>query len=201
MTDTYLTISHKSEGEYSEKRSKFLAFAYHVETTEEIKNIVNSCEKEYHDARHVCYAYMLGPQHETFRAVDNGEPSGTAGKPILGQIVKNNLTNILIVVVRYFGGIKLGTTNLKNAFLSVASDLIKTENLCEIKQTLLYQIKIDYSQIKIINRQFNNQIIDRKYNDLDVTFFFCFEKEQINLFTDYDATLVNNKYIVKCYNI
>lgn len=124
MTDSYLTITQKSTGEYSEKRSKFLAFAYHVENTDEIKNLVSQHEKEYYDARHVCYAYMLGHLHDVFRAVDNGEPSGTAGKPILGQLVKYNLTNILVIVVRYFGGIKLGTSGLTNAYKQATIDAL-----------------------------------------------------------------------------
>ena len=102
MQDSFRTISQPSEGIYTEKRSKFLAFAIPVESEEEIKDIVAQYQKKYYDARHVCYAYMLGTERTEFRANDNGEPSGTAGKPILGQINSNELTNILIIVVRYF---------------------------------------------------------------------------------------------------
>ena len=122
MKDTYLTICGNSAGEYTEKRSKFLSFAFHVENTDEVKTIVAQYEKEYYDARHVCYAYMLGTQRDVFRTVDNGEPSGTAGKPILGQINSHELTNILIIVVRYFGGIKLGTSGLIVAYRTAASE-------------------------------------------------------------------------------
>lgn len=167
MTDTYLTISHKSEGEYSEKRSKFLAFAYHVETTEEIKNIVSSCEKEYHDARHVCYAYMLAPQHETFRAVDNGEPSGTAGKPILGQIVKNNLTNILIVVVRYFGGIKLGTSGLANAYKQATIIALENADIEErtinVRATVSFEYPLMNDVMRVI-KEINPRILGQDFN-------------------------------------
>ena len=109
MTDEYKTISGTSEGYYTEKRSKFLAFAHHVDTTDEVKDLVAGYRKKYYDARHVCYAYMLGAERKEFRANDDGEPSSTAGKPILGQINSNELTNILIVVVRYYGGVNLGT--------------------------------------------------------------------------------------------
>ena len=110
--DTYKTITEVSEGTYTEKRSKFIAIALPVRTLKEIKVHLEAYQKKYYDARHVCYAYMLGHERKNFRANDNGEPSGTAGKPILGQINSNELTDILIIVVRYFGGIKLGTSGL-----------------------------------------------------------------------------------------
>jgi len=124
MSDEYKTISTTSEGFYSEKRSKFLAFAHHVETLDEIKNLLAQYRKKYYDARHVCYAYMLGASREDFRANDDGEPSSTAGKPILGQINSNELTDILIVVVRYYGGVNLGTSGLIVAYREAASDAI-----------------------------------------------------------------------------
>ena len=110
--DTYKTITDLSEAIYTEKRSKFIAIALPVRTLDEIKTHLEFYQKKYYDARHVCYAYMLGPERKDFRANDNGEPSGTAGKPILGQILSHELTDILVVVVRYFGGIKLGTSGL-----------------------------------------------------------------------------------------
>ena len=124
MTDEYKTITSQSEGFYSEKRSKFLAFAHHVETVDEVKNIIAQYRKKYYDARHVCYAYMLGPERKDFRANDDGEPSSTAGKPILGQINSNELTDILIVVVRYYGGVNLGTSGLIVAYREAAADAI-----------------------------------------------------------------------------
>ncbi|MCR5132156.1 MAG: YigZ family protein [Prevotella sp.] len=126
MTDQYLTItSLVGEGFYSEKRSKFFAFAHHVETTDQIKEIIDQYRKKYFDARHVCYAYMLGPEREQFRANDDGEPSSTAGKPILGQINSNELTDILIVVIRYYGGVNLGTSGLIVAYRTAAADAIE----------------------------------------------------------------------------
>jgi uncharacterized YigZ family protein len=124
MTDEFKTIKNTSEGFYSEKRSKFLAFAHHVETLDEIKEILALYRKKYYDARHVCYAYMLGAAREDFRANDDGEPSSTAGKPILGQINSHELTDVLIVVVRYYGGVNLGTSGLIVAYREAAADAI-----------------------------------------------------------------------------
>ena len=124
MTDEYRTIQQTSEGYYTEKRSKFLAFAHPVSTVDEIKELLAAYRKKYYDARHVCYAYMLGAGREDFRANDDGEPSSTAGKPILGQINSNLLTDILIVVVRYYGGVNLGTSGLIVAYREAAADAI-----------------------------------------------------------------------------
>ena len=129
--DTYRTIKAAREGAYSEKRSKFLAFAMPVRSVEEVKQIVAEYQKKYYDARHVCYAYMLGAERKEFRANDNGEPSGTAGKPILGQINSNELTDILIVVVRYFGGVKLGTSGLIVAYRLAAAEAIAAAEIVE----------------------------------------------------------------------
>ena len=124
MLDEYRTIKTEGEGYYTEKRSKFLAFAHHVSSVEEIKDILAGYRKKYYDARHVCYAYMLGPERLEFRANDDGEPSSTAGKPILGQINSQELTDILIVVVRYYGGVNLGTSGLIVAYREAAADAI-----------------------------------------------------------------------------
>ena len=124
MTDEYRTLKTEGEGYYTDKRSKFLAFAHHVSSVEEIKDILAGYRKKYFDARHVCYAYMLGPERLEFRANDDGEPSSTAGKPILGQINSNELTDILIVVVRYYGGVNLGTSGLIVAYREAAADAI-----------------------------------------------------------------------------
>lgn len=131
LQDTYSTISTLSEAIYTEKRSKFLAFAIPVTTVEEIKEHLEVYQKKYYDARHVCYAYMLGAERKDFRANDNGEPSGTAGKPILGQINSNELTDILVVVVRYFGGIKLGTSGLIVAYKAAAAEAIAQAEIIE----------------------------------------------------------------------
>jgi uncharacterized YigZ family protein len=122
--DSYRTIKGPAEGFYSEKRSRFIAYAMPVRTVEEAKAEIDKYRKQYYDARHVCWAYMLGAERTVFRVNDDGEPSSTAGKPILGQINSNELTDILILVVRYFGGIELGTGGLAAAYRSAAADAI-----------------------------------------------------------------------------
>lgn len=134
MQDTYLTIEAPGEGIYKEKMSRFLSFAVPVVSVDEALAYVEQYRKEYYDARHVCWAYMIGADRKCFRSNDNGEPSGTAGKPILGQINSANLTDILIVVVRYFGGIKLGTGGLIVAYRTAASEAIAA---CSIVERLI----------------------------------------------------------------
>lgn len=143
MDDSYLTISTKNigSGYYTEKRSKFLSFAHHVETVEEAMDIIASYRKKYYDARHCCYAYMLGAERNDFRANDDGEPSSTAGKPILGQINSHNLTDILIVVIRYYGGVNLGTGGLIIAYRTAAADAIDHAQIEErlVEETVTYE--------------------------------------------------------------
>lgn len=142
MTDEYKTITKViGEGFYSEKRSKFLAFAHHVETIDEIKDILALYRKKYYDARHVCYAYMLGADKADFRANDDGEPSSTAGKPILGQINSYDLTNVLVIVVRYYGGVNLGTGGLIVAYRTAAADALDHATI----ETRLVEEVITYS--------------------------------------------------------
>lgn len=131
MEDTYKTIAGVSESVYTEKRSKFIAIAIPVRTLDEIKSHLEAYQKKYYDARHLCYAYMLGAERKNFRANDNGEPSGTAGKPILGQINSYELTDVLIIVIRYFGGIKLGTSGLIVAYRTVASQALEQAEIVE----------------------------------------------------------------------
>ena len=142
MTDQYRTITNQmGEGFYSEKRSKFLAFAHHVTNENEVKELLQAYKKKYYDARHCCYAYMLGADRSVFRANDDGEPSSTAGKPILGQINAHELTDILIVVVRYFGGTKLGTSGLIVAYRTAAAAAIEDAQI----ETRYVEDIIDYS--------------------------------------------------------
>ena len=141
MEDTYRTIDNNiCEGYYTEKRSKFLAFAHHIESADEAMEIVKQYRKKYYDARHCCYAYMVGPERNEFRANDDGEPSSTAGKPILGQINSNELTDILIVVIRYYGGVNLGTGGLIVAYRTAAADAISH---CKIEDRIVEE-KIEY---------------------------------------------------------
>lgn len=116
MEDSYLTIEEPAQAIYKEKSSKFLTYAYHVENEEQVKEILDGLRKSYYDATHRCYAYRLGWFGEAFRANDDGEPSGTAGRPILGQLLSSNITNVLVVVIRYFGGTKLGVGGLVTAY-------------------------------------------------------------------------------------
>lgn len=152
MTDEYRTIASNGEGYYTEKRSKFLAFAHHVETVDEVKEMIAGYRKKYYDARHVCYAYMLGPQRADFRANDDGEPSSTAGKPILGQINSNELTDVLIVVVRYYGGVNLGTSGLIVAYREAAADAIAhaTVEQRQVEEEISYSFS--YPQMNAVMR-------------------------------------------------
>lgn len=168
MEFTYKTIKTQSSGIYKEKGSKFLSFAFPITSVEQAKEIIQRHKKEYFNARHVCYAYMLGSKHETFRANDDGEPSGTAGKPILGQINSNQLTDILIIVVRYFGGILLGTGGLITAYKEAANDAIINNEI--IKKTVKANISIrfDYgllNDIMSICKQLNAVIISQQFDN------------------------------------
>ena len=129
--DTFRTITRISEGYITEQRSKFISYAIPVQTPEEVKEYVDGYRKQYYDARHVCWAYMLGAERTQFRANDDGEPSSTAGKPILGVINSNELTDVLIVVIRYFGGVKLGTSGLIVAYRAAAQDAIANAEIVE----------------------------------------------------------------------
>lgn len=143
IEDTYKTIEEQGEGIYTEKRSKFLAFAIPVTTVEQVKEQVEIYQKKYYDARHVCYAYRLGERGEQERSNDNGEPSGTAGKPILGQIHSKELTNVLVIVVRYFGGVKLGTSGLIVAYRLAAAEAL--EAIPHIEKTINFEITLRFS--------------------------------------------------------
>ena len=152
MSDTYKTIEKLAEGTYSEKRSKFLAFAIPVHSLDEVKEHLKYYEKKYFDARHVCYAYMLGTDRTNFRANDNGEPSGTAGRPILGQINSFGLTDILLLVVRYFGGIKLGTSGLIVAYKAAAQEALNAAVIIEKTVDAEVTFIIEYSFMNDVMR-------------------------------------------------
>lgn len=153
MADKYKTISENvSEGFYSEKRSKFLAFAHHVDSVDEAMTIVKDYKRKYYDARHCCYAYVLGEEHNIFRANDDGEPSSTAGKPILGQINRLELTNILVVVIRYYGGVNLGTGGLIVAYRTATEDALNNAKIEEriVEARVSYQFT--YPMINAVMR-------------------------------------------------
>ena len=167
--DEFLTITDTpAEGFYSEKRSKFLAFAFHVTTEEEVKNIVAEHRKKYYDARHVCWAYTLGAERTDFRANDDGEPSSTAGKPILGQINKNELTDILIIVVRYYGGVNLGTSGLIVAYRTAAAEAIANAEI--VSQFVEEEVVFDFPYIMMndvmkIIKDMSPRIISQTYDN------------------------------------
>ncbi|QMU27931.1 IMPACT family protein [Adhaeribacter radiodurans] len=143
----YQTIAAPSAGVYKEKGSKFLAFAFPVNSEAEIKEIIGSLKKEYFDARHYCYAYRLGPTGSVYRANDDGEPNHSAGDPILGQLKSSNLTYILLVVVRYFGGIKLGVSGLIQAYKTAAQDALATATIIQKKELSQLTLYFSYEQL------------------------------------------------------
>lgn len=167
--DEFLTITDTpAEGFYSEKRSKFLAFAFHVSSEEEVKQYVAEFRKKYYDARHVCWAYMLGADRTDFRANDDGEPSSTAGKPILGQINKNELTDILIIVVRYYGGVNLGTSGLIVAYRTAAAEAIANAEI--VSQFVEEEVVFDFPYIMMndvmkIIKDMSPRIISQTYDN------------------------------------
>lgn len=150
--DTYLTLEGESAGEYKDKGSKFYSFAYNVQTVEQIKDILTLKRKEFYDARHVCYAYMLGYERSNFRANDDGEPSGTAGKPILGQINSAQLTDALVIVVRYFGGTLLGTSGLIQAYKAATIDAIANGEIEEKIVERLFVTEFSYESMNSVMR-------------------------------------------------
>lgn len=145
--DTYKTIEGPTEGLYKEKGSKFLAFAHPVDTLEAVKTLLEDYRKRYHDARHVCFAYSLGPGREETKAGDDGEPNGTAGRPILGQIQSFGLTNVLVVVVRYFGGILLGTGGLVVAYKTAAADALANAVVVEKTVDVPFTVFVEYPHL------------------------------------------------------
>lgn len=168
MSDTYKTIEKLAEGTYSEKRSKFLAFAIPVHSLEEVKEHLKYYEKKFFDARHVCYAYMLGADRTNFRANDNGEPSGTAGRPILGQINSFGLTDILLLVVRYFGGIKLGTSGLIVAYKAAAQEALNAaviiEKTMDAEVTFIFEYSFMNDVMRIVKEE-SPEIISQDFDN------------------------------------
>lgn len=155
MEDTYKTIDKAAEGYINERKSKFFSYIFPVKTEEEVKDILEEYRKKYYDARHVCWAYMIGTSRENFRANDDGEPSGTAGRPILGQINSNELTNVLIIVIRYFGGTLLGTGGLVRAYKDAAAAAIENAKILEKTIDDTYLIHFEYPLLNEVMRILN----------------------------------------------
>jgi len=173
MDDLYRTIETPAEGIYKEKGSKFLAFVYPVCDEDSIKALLTSIQKRYHDARHHCYAWRLEPEKTHYRVNDDGEPSGSAGKPIFGQIVSRDLTDLLLVVVRYFGGTKLGVGGLIQAYRSAASDALDNSKIIENKVFDLLKLEFGYEQMNTVMKVIKDMQLDfedQKF-DLDCSLF------------------------------
>ena len=187
MSDTYKTIVTSSEGIYKEKGSKFLSFAFPVNTSEEVKELIKTHKKDFYDARHVCFAYMLGAERKEWRANDDGEPSGTAGRPVLGQINSRGLTNVLVIVVRYFGGILLGTGGLTIAYREAAADALNQAEIIEKTVDISLTIHFDYlllNDVMRIIKDTNPQILQQTFDNR------CFMQLSIR---KQDAVLLKSK--------
>lgn len=175
---TYRTIAKESEGLYKEKGSRFIALAYPVCTEEEVKQHVAEVKKKYYDARHHCYAYILGPNKDAYRMNDDGEPSGTAGRPIHGQLLSNDLTDTLIIVIRYFGGIKLGVSGLINAYKTAAKDAIDNNTIVERFVEEDYEIHfppLGMNKVMQLLKRDTVKITDQQY-DTDCIIRFTVQK-------------------------
>jgi len=188
-TDTYLTIKAFSQGVYKDKGSRFIAYAYPVSSTDEIKIILEDVRKEYHDARHHCFAYMLGQDRQTWRVSDDGEPSGTAGRPILGQINSFGLTNILIIVTRYFGGKLLGISGLINAYRSAAEAAIINGEIIEKVIRDFFELRFPYSSMSDVMKIIKDEGLAQSEQRFDqtcrliVSFKHSSRERIINLFS------------------
>lgn len=185
MSDTYYVIEREGSGKVTEKMSRFLSFARKVESEEEAKAVIKEYQNAYHDSRHVCWAYMLGPERSVWQLNDNGEPSGTAGKPILGQINSAGLTNVLVVVVRYFGGIKLGTPGLIAAYRQAAREALEDSGRREKHRMIRLTFSFPYMSmndvmkvtksglVEVVSRNFDNaceMTVDIEQGNFDSVF-------------------------------
>lgn len=185
ISDEYKTVTSEiAEGFYSEKRSKFYAFVHHVTSEDEIKAIIAGYHKSHYDARHICYAYVLGSDKTRFRANDDGEPSSTAGKPILGQIIKNDLTDILVIVIRYYGGVNLGTSGLIVAYRTAAADAISRVTVVTRQMEESVKFKFPYeltnSVMKVV-KELSPRILSNDYNDNICDMVFSIRKSQAEI--------------------
>lgn len=184
INDTYLTVSASSQGLFKDRNSRFISFAFPVDSEEEVKNILKSLRKKYYDATHHCYAYAIGINREAGRQNDDGEPSGTAGKPVYGQILSHKLTNILIVVVRYYGGTKLGVNGLINAYREAASNAIAHAGIISKTLNETFIVEFDYAQsekvMKAIRKE-NARILTQTYEDKCVVYLEIRQRDAMKL--------------------
>lgn len=178
--DTYKTITSPSTGSYSEKRSKFLAYAFPVQTEQQVKERLTEIQKKHNDARHHCYAYILGPRKDAYRMNDNGEPSGTAGRPIHGQLMSKDLTNTLVIVVRYFGGIKLGVSGLQNAYKIAAKEALEAATIIEKTIDETYEVTFEYLQMNNVMQLMKDPYVTiiSQQSDLNCTIQFSVRQRE-----------------------
>lgn len=184
--DSYKTIAKPAEGSYSEKRSKFLAYAFPVQNEQEVKARLAEIQKKHWDARHHCYAYILGPHKDAYRLNDNGEPSGTAGRPIYGQLLSKDLTNTLVIVVRYFGGIKLGVSGLQNAYKVAAKEALDAAVIKERTIQEQYRVVFEYVKMNDIMQILKDpeiQVLDRQ-SDMRCTYTISVRQRDADRITD-----------------
>ena len=168
IQDSYKSIAAEARGLFKDNGSRFIAHAYPVETEEEVKEIVAALKKEYYDARHHVYAYRLGYQGDKFRANDDGEPSGSSGRPVLGQIDSNGLSDILVVVVRYFGGIKLGIPGLIRAYKTATADAIANAEIVEKIASKMYRVHFGYMSMNSVMKVFKDMGLEQKNQQFDM---------------------------------
>ena len=197
QTDTYKTIGAISEGVYKEKGSKFLAFAMPVSSVDDVKALIEHYRKTYYDARHVCFAYSIGPLREEYRVSDDGEPSGTAGRPIFGQINAFGLTNILVIVVRYFGGVLLGTGGLVTAYKSASAIAIRAAEI--IEKTIDIDFKVQFevrfmNEVMRIVKSLGAQVVEQQY-EMDCMMRLRIRKDDAGRLTDALRKVENLQFI------
>ncbi len=203
MRDAYKILAKQSEGTYTELRSKFLAFAIPVRTVEEAMEQVAKYQKEYFDARHVCWAYRLGPEGEEFRSNDNGEPSGTAGKPILGQMLSTDVSDLIILVIRYFGGVKLGTSGLIVAYRTAAAAALEEATFAERLVEKSLKLTFGYEHMNLVMRMVKDlqpRILSQDYkNNGDIVMTIALRLSLIDRV--HSAFIVNGQSLVKVEEI
>ena len=197
QTDTYKTIGANGEGVYKEKGSKFLAFAMPVFSVDDVKALIEHYRKTYYDARHVCFAYSIGPLREEYRVSDDGEPSGTAGRPIFGQINAFGLTNILVIVVRYFGGVLLGTGGLVTAYKSASAIAIRAAEI--IEKTIDIDFKVQFevrfmNEVMRIVKSLGAQVVEQQY-EMDCMMRLRIRKDDAGRLTDALRKVENLQFI------
>ncbi len=196
MSDTYKIIQKKSTGLYKEKGSKFIAIAVPVESEEEFKEKYDEIKKHYHDARHHCFAWLLGPEKEAFRMNDDGEPSGTAGKPIFNQILSKEITNVTVIVVRYFGGTKLGTSGLVSAYKTAAREALNKARIVTKTINDYYRVEYEYKNTNEMMQIVNDENLQQVQQDFEMNCKMIFAVRKNNSKRVYERIKKNKKLII-----